>query len=300
MNNRRKPIIAIFVILMALLVIRMHRAEQKTESVQVSYACNEGKTIEATMYGGVLVPPKNEGEAPTLTGKATVLLSDGRNMELHQTISADGVRYANDDESFVFWTKGNGALVLENNQEKSYIGCIALRPDTGNLPKVYQDGQAGIALRYPNGYAIDTAYVYNELGPQKTAHGVKFIIPESMATGTNLASDSYISFEQIPQTDIPKGQSCTARLFVDPETPVVTMTEGDTEYSVASSTGAGAGNRYEEHVYAIPGTNPCIAVRYFIHYGVFENYPEGSVKRFDEKALLKEFDEIRQSLTINQ
>jgi membrane-bound inhibitor of C-type lysozyme len=136
MNRYKKPTAAIFVILMALLVIRMHRATQKqAEKVEVTYACNEGKTIDATMYAGELVPPKNEGDAPTLTGKATVLLSDGRTLDLKQTISADGVRYANTDESFIFWTKGNGALVLENNQEKSYIGCIALRPDTGNLSK---------------------------------------------------------------------------------------------------------------------------------------------------------------------
>jgi hypothetical protein len=121
-----------------------------------------------------------------------------------------------------------------------------------------------------------------------------------MATGTNLSSDSYISIEQIPYTDIPRGQTCSAALFVDPETPVSNMTDNDIQYSVASSTGAGAGNRYEEHVYAIPGTNPCIAVRYFIHYGVFENYPSGTVKHFDETALLKEFDTIRRSLTINQ
>ena len=69
-------------------------------------------------------------------------------------------------------------------------------------------------------------------------------------------------------------------------------------YSVASSTGAAAGNRYEETVYALPGTNHCIAVRYFIHYGVIENYPVGLVREFDKKSLLKEFDTIRRTLNI--
>ena len=66
------------------------------------------------------------------------------------------------------------------------------------------------------------------------------------------------------------------------------------------STGAAAGNRYEETVYTLPGTNPCIAVRYFIHYGVFQNYPAGTVREFDQQALLASFDAIRHTLVIVQ
>jgi hypothetical protein len=69
---------------------------------------------------------------------------------------------------------------------------------------------------------------------------------------------------------------------------------------VASTTGAAAGNRYEETVYAIPGTNPCVAVRYFVHYGVIENYPPGTVRQFDKQALLDQFDRIRRTLVVNQ
>jgi hypothetical protein len=53
-------------------------------------------------------------------------------------------------------------------------------------------------------------------------------------------------------------------------------------------------------VYAIPGTKPCTAVRYFIHYSVFENYPPGTVKAFDHAALVATFDAIRRTLRINQ
>ena len=79
-----------------------------------------------------------------------------------------------------------------------------------------------------------------------------------------------------------------------------TITDNGTIYSVASSTGAGAGNRYEETVYALPGTNPCVAVRYFIHYGVIENYPAGTVQAFNQPALLATFDAIRRTLVIVQ
>ena len=66
------------------------------------------------------------------------------------------------------------------------------------------------------------------------------------------------------------------------------------------TTGAGAGNRYFETVYAISGSSPCFAVRYFIHYSVIENYPAGTVQQFNEPALVSQFDSIRRTLTIGQ
>ncbi len=58
-------------------------------------------------------------------GNATVnlVLSDGRRVSLPQAISADGARYANPDESFVFWNKGNGALIQEYGKT-TYINCV--------------------------------------------------------------------------------------------------------------------------------------------------------------------------------
>lgn len=96
---------------------------------QVSYQCSGGKTIQATLYEGTTTPAATPDQPPTPGGSAKVVLSDGRTLTLKQTISADGVRYSDGDpmvkgaETFVFWSKGDGALVLENNVEKSYIGC---------------------------------------------------------------------------------------------------------------------------------------------------------------------------------
>ncbi|HWP61382.1 MAG TPA: hypothetical protein VN495_02165, partial [Candidatus Paceibacterota bacterium] len=55
---------------------------------------------------------------------------------------------------------------------------------------------------------------------------------------------------------------------------------------------------YEEDVYAISGSKPCTAVRYYIHSSDINNYPPGSVTPFDESALLSAFDSIRHSLTL--
>jgi membrane-bound inhibitor of C-type lysozyme len=259
---------------------------------QATYVCQGDKTIEADFYQGEQkqVAP---GEMPVPAGSVKIVLSDGRNFELAQTISADGGRYATEDEAFVFWSKGNGAIILENNTEKNYTGCITLAKDPGGLPQVYADRLGSFSIRYPADYGVDTAYKYQALGPGKEISGVKFIIPSSMATGTNLSSfDTGVSVETIPATE-----DCNAGLFLESKTNVQTVVENGSDYSFASTTDAAAGNRYEESVWALPGTNPCLAVRYFIHYGAIENYAPGLAQEFDRAALINQFEKMRRSLT---
>jgi membrane-bound inhibitor of C-type lysozyme len=270
----------------------------------VTFACDAGKSLTASFFNGAAAASTNPSQPPMPTGHVELSLSDGRTMSLPQTISADGARYSNGNpqvtgsETFVFWEKGNGAFIEEGaNQTQTYTGCVAEAPDPGGLPQVYSDGTAGYSFRYPTAFALDTSYQYQELGPGKVINGVKVTIPADFASGTNLSPDSYLSVEQLPNV-----QDCEASLFLDGGAGVSTstITDGDTTYSIASSTGAGAGNRYEEIVYALPGSNPCTAVRYFIHYGVLDNYPAGTVGAFDEAGLLAQFDKIRRTLTLAQ
>ena len=128
--------------------------------------------------------------------------------------------------------------------------------------------------------------------------GVKFTIPASLASGTNLSNDSYVSVERLP-----KATSCNATMFLSQHgmasNVISNIAEGDITYSVASTSDAGAGNRYEEMVYALPGTSPCVAVRYFVHYGAFENYPAGTTQEFNKPLLLSTFDSIRHTLILS-
>jgi membrane-bound inhibitor of C-type lysozyme len=265
----------------------------KTPIAQVTYICNEDKTIDAAFYKGQ-INPVEPGEMPIPSGSVKIVLSDGRSFDLPQTISADGSRYANTDESFVFWSKGNGALVLENNVEKSHIGCVVLTKDPGGLLKIYHDGTIGFSVRYPIDYSINTAYQYQGLGPNKEINGVKFVIPSSLATGTNLSSfDTGVSVETIPAT-----QNCNAGLFSYNDSGIVALSDNNTEYSFASTSEGAAGNFYLEYIWAIPYTNPCIAVRYLIHSTNIANYTPGTVSEFDRAALISQFDKIRQSLII--
>jgi membrane-bound inhibitor of C-type lysozyme len=251
----------------------------------VAFACAEGKSMGAAFY--------KDPNAVVLQ------LSDGRSMTLPQTQSASGIRYANADESFIFWGKGNTAFVQEGTeQNQTYTGCIVVAPDpTQTLSQIYATSTLGFTFRFPANYTVDQKYVYQALGPGKGIKGVKVTIPAAATTGTNLSKDTYVSVEVLP-----KATSCTANLFLDMQNgaKVSSFTDAGVEYSVATTTGAGAGNIYDEAVFAIPGSSPCTAVRYFIHSGNIGNYPAGSVTGFNKAGLINEFDNIRRSLVLGR
>ena len=263
---------------------------EKTPIAVASYFCDAHKTIIASYYDGESKPAPSVDQPPTPGGSVSVVLSDGRTMTLHQTISADGGRYANSDESIVFWNKGRGVMFTEGNTQ-TYTGCIEAAKDSGGLPLVYTNGVKGFSIRYPVNYAVDESFSYQALGPGKDIAGTKFTIPASFAKGTNLGTDSYVSVEHMPANT-----ECSAKDFLGMGATITTVDDNGTTYSLGKLSDAAAGNRYDETVYAIPGTNPCVAVRYFIHYGVFENFTPGSITKFDEGALTAQFDAIRKTL----
>lgn len=80
----------------------------------VGYLCDKGKTITTSYYKDGAV------------GKVRVSLDGGEPLTLKQTIAASGIRYGTDDESFVFWSKGDSALIMrENSMDMTYTNCSA-------------------------------------------------------------------------------------------------------------------------------------------------------------------------------
>jgi membrane-bound inhibitor of C-type lysozyme len=75
----------------------------------VKYKCADNKTVDAAYY-------KDQVE---------IRLSDGRDVTLPQVEAGSGIRYANADESLVFWSKGEGAFVTEGDPNKpTYDNCV--------------------------------------------------------------------------------------------------------------------------------------------------------------------------------
>ncbi len=71
------------------------------------FTCDGGKSLKAAFSDG----------------SVRLTLSDGRGLSLPRAISADGGRYANPDESFVFWNVGDTAFIDENGA-RTYSGCV--------------------------------------------------------------------------------------------------------------------------------------------------------------------------------
>ena len=156
------------------------------------------------------------------------------------------------------------------------------------------------SIVYPADYTKDEMYAYDQFGPEKLIHGVKFTVPEMMATGTTLAADSYVAVEQLP-----RAKNCTADIYIKQDVKAVAFTEDGIGYSVATTSEAAAGSVYEEMVYALSGSSPvgsspCTAVRYMIHSTNIASYEPGTVQEFNRDQLLSAFDTIRRSLHLNQ
>lgn len=265
-----------------------------------TYSCEMGKVISVVYYDNPsLAQTTNPGEPPTPTGSVKLTLNDTRVVTLKQTISASGSRYANTDETFVFWSKGNTAFIEEGaDHAETYSGCIT----SSDLPGTegwgtYANAKIGFSIRFPQGYTTNDTYSYSNLGPKApTLGGVSFTIPSRLTEGMNLSKDTKLTVEEYPLAT----STCSASLFLDSPTDVRVVTENGVTYSVADTNGAGAGNFYQERVYAFPGTSPCLAVRYFIHSTNIGNYDPGTVREFDKDTLFAEFDQIRQTLVIGR
>ncbi len=77
--------------------------------IRAVFVCAAGKRIDATFINGA-------------NSKVLLTLSDGRKLTLPQTMSGSGARYANADESIVFWNKGNTAFIEEKGAT-TYADC---------------------------------------------------------------------------------------------------------------------------------------------------------------------------------
>ncbi len=95
--------------ILAIAVLCAQPALAATPTAVATFTCKGGKTIGASFYAD----------------KVELKLSDGRSLSLPQAMSGSGARYANKDESFVFWNKGNTAFITEGAAgDETYSDCV--------------------------------------------------------------------------------------------------------------------------------------------------------------------------------
>lgn len=105
MTNRSRA--AIFAVL-GVTVLIASPVLAETPVATAVFKCQAGKSIDAIFYAN----------------SVSLKLSDGRSLMVPQAMSASGARYANKDETFVFWNKGDTAFVTEGKDGKeTYSGC---------------------------------------------------------------------------------------------------------------------------------------------------------------------------------
>ncbi|HEX3672953.1 MAG TPA: hypothetical protein VHU87_01645 [Rhizomicrobium sp.] len=151
---------------------------------------------------------------------------------------------------------------------------------------LYHDAHTGFAIAYPPHWSVNPHFRRDTSPP---VHGVSFTVAAARVTGTNLGADTKLIVEHV-------AGPCNAARFLDAPQDLHSETDGARSYSVATENDAGAGNRYEETVYALTNGTTCFGIRYFIHYAAIENFEPGSVKAFDRDALIATFDRMRRSL----
>ena len=81
----------------------------KTVPKVAIFNCDGAKTVTAVFYPGD-------------DKYVDLVLSDQRKLSVPRAMSASGARYANADESFVFWNKGDTAFITESGTT-TFSGC---------------------------------------------------------------------------------------------------------------------------------------------------------------------------------
>lgn len=119
-------LITLIIVAAGLIWYWFQQPKPKTESItntidevinSTTFSCAEDKNIQAVFF----------------KDKVELNLSDGRNMFISQALSASGARYANQDESFVFWNKGDTAFINEGN-DTTFKDCVISDSNNNSEP----------------------------------------------------------------------------------------------------------------------------------------------------------------------
>lgn len=254
-----------------------------TSTPAVSYYCAEGKTLQAQFASSTV----------------SLTLSDGRTLDLPQVMSGSGIRYeaTTTGTDVLFSGKGDYASLSEDGTT-TYGPCVAAHVSSSDAPgyNTYEDQANTFSFAYPTNFdiaAADASYTQS-WAVQATTTGLVLAtihVPKTVQPGTNFGD---ATFTVGTSADPSAAALCDKNPGGSRGTATTTEVGGMTMTKLSFSDAA-AGNRYDTTSYRFVKNNQCYAVEYTIHYGVFQNYPKGTVTEFDEAGLAASLDEMVQS-----
>ncbi|NTV22109.1 MAG: lysozyme inhibitor [Candidatus Yonathbacteria bacterium] len=216
---------------------------------------------------------------------ADVIFPDQRVLTMTQGVSGSGARYENGD--VVFWNKGDGAFVTEND-EMIYSNCITatVTPEGGDMRHVVDASQM-FEFSYPAPAILSGGELgYTETWRQQTTTlGMvlaKVSIPRTFEPDTNF-SEAILTIGTSADPDAVK--TCVTDAG-GAQVEKSQMTIGSTPFTVLSYSDAGAGNYYDTTSYRTVRDGQCYAIEYTIHTTNIDNYPrESGITVFDRNKI---------------
>lgn len=233
----------------------------------VNYYCNEG-TIKAS-YG-----EKN----------VQLLLKDGRDILLPQTVSGSGIRY--ELGPIVFVSKGDNAFLTEDNID-TYTNCISGIVVTNEDTNNFTDTSKTFSFSYPTEFLLsggELGYTVN-WAQQSTSTGLmlaEVIIPRTFMPSTNFSEAKFTIGTSVDADAI---ENCLQYNLGNQVTTTPVMINGR-EFTKINFSDAGAGNFYETTTYRTIYNNQCYAIEYIIHSTNIGNYsPDQGMVEFDKAKI---------------
>ncbi len=206
-------------------------------------------------------------------------LSDGRTIDLNQTIAGSGMRY--ESGKILFTGKGDNATLSEGDTI-TYDHCVAGVVSATPQESSFSDTGKTFSISFPKSFSIsgggigfDTTWRTNVQTPGLLL--VKITSPRNLQPKTNLSNITIT----VGTSSDPEGiKNCL--VAKNGEVATGSTTINTINYSIFTLSDAAAGNLYTTTSYRTIHNDMCYAVEFTIHSTNVGNYPpDQGIKEFD-------------------
>jgi hypothetical protein len=181
-----------------------------------------------------------------------------------------------------------------NGDVNSFTMRVAINPP-GKETQLFQynSPSSGLSVTYPDTFAPALPPYGNY--KTKPEFALQLIDPASFYK-TNLGQ-AYMFFSS--SNDPQVVATCTdSNPNAEGEQIIGNETVNGSTFVHSSSTGAGAGNYYDQDIHRMVKNNVCYEVIFFMHSTNVGNYVIGTVTEFDRNAIMKKFNYVFSTFTI--